>query len=162
MTALDNDELRLQRVQSNLTRLNLQANLLVGDAGSSDWYDGKPFDRILADVPCTASGIVRRHVDIKWLRREADIASFAAQQAKILPSLWQMLAKGGKLLYVTCSVFYEENQEQVDKFLQNNADATQLPFELPNHPSHSITHLGGQLIPSTAHDGFFYALLQKN
>jgi 16S rRNA (cytosine967-C5)-methyltransferase len=162
LTALDNDELRLQRVQSNLTRLNLQANLLVGDAGSPDWYDGKPFDRILADVPCTASGIVRRHVDIKWLRREADIASFAAQQAKILPALWQMLAKGGKLLYVTCSVFYEENQGQVDKFLQNNADATQLPFELPNHPTTSITHINGQLIPSTAHDGFFYALLQKN
>jgi 16S rRNA (cytosine967-C5)-methyltransferase len=162
MTALDNDELRLQRVQSNLTRLNLQANLLVGDAGSSDWYDGKPFDRILADVPCTASGIVRRHVDIKWLRREADIASFAVQQAKILPGLWRMLAKGGKLLYVTCSVFYEENQGQVDKFLQSNADATQLPFELPNHPTHSITHINGQLIPSAAHDGFFYALLQKN
>ncbi|HSI38312.1 MAG TPA: 16S rRNA (cytosine(967)-C(5))-methyltransferase RsmB [Methylotenera sp.] len=163
MTALDNDELRLQRVQSNLTRLNLQANLLVGDASSSDWYDGKPFDRILADVPCTASGIVRRHVDIKWLRREADIASFVAQQAKILPSLWQMLAKGGKLLYVTCSVFYEENQGQVDKFLQQNTDATQIPFELPsNHLSQSITHMNGQLIPSTAHDGFFYALLQKN
>ncbi|HSH54216.1 MAG TPA: 16S rRNA (cytosine(967)-C(5))-methyltransferase RsmB [Methylotenera sp.] len=163
MTALDNDELRLQRVQSNLTRLSLQANLLVGDASSSDWYDGKPFDRILADVPCTASGIVRRHVDIKWLRREVDIASFVAQQAKILPSLWQMLAKGGKLLYVTCSVFYEENQGQVDKFLQQNTDATQIPFELPsNHLSQSITHMNGQLVPSTAHDGFFYALLQKN
>lgn len=162
LTALDNDELRLERVQSNLTRLNLQANLLVGDASSSDWHDGKPFDRILADVPCTASGIVRRHVDIKWLRREADIASFVAQQAKIFPSLWQMLAKGGKLLYVTCSVFYEENQGQVDKFLQNNADATQLPLELPNHPTGSITHINGQLIPSTAHDGFFYALLQKH
>jgi 16S rRNA (cytosine967-C5)-methyltransferase len=102
-------------------------------------------------------------VDIKWLRREADIASFAAQQAKILPSLWQMLAKGGKLLYVTCSVFNEENQAQVDKFLLNNTDATQLPFELPaNHPQASITQLKGQLIPSTAHDGFYYALLQKN
>ncbi|MEO6118218.1 MAG: 16S rRNA (cytosine(967)-C(5))-methyltransferase RsmB, partial [Methylotenera sp.] len=111
------------------------------------------------------------HVDIKWLRREADVASFVAQQAKILPSLWQMLAKGGKLLYVTCSVFYEENQGQVDKFLKNNPDATQLPFVLPEndvytnqadtaHPS--VTHINGQLIPSTAHDGFFYALLQKN
>ncbi|MGZ8257588.1 MAG: 16S rRNA (cytosine(967)-C(5))-methyltransferase RsmB [Methylotenera sp.] len=163
MTSLDSDEARLQRVQSNLDRLNLHASLVVGDAASTSWWDGKYFERILADVPCTASGIVRRHVDIKWLRREADIASFAAQQAKILPSLWQMLAKGGKLLYVTCSVFHEENQGQIDKFLQNNADATQLPFEMPaNHPQTSITQINGQLIPSAAHDGFFYALLQKN
>ncbi len=163
LTSLDSDEARLQRVQSNLDRLALSANLVVGDASSASWWDGQSFDRILADVPCTASGIVRRHVDIKWLRREADIASFAAQQAKILPSLWQMLAKGGKLLYVTCSVFNEENQAQVDNFLLNNTDATQLPFELPaNHPQASITQLKGQLIPSTAHDGFYYALLQKN
>ena len=163
LTSLDSDEARLQRVQSNLDRLVLKTNLVVGDASSTSWWDGKSFDRILADVPCTASGIVRRHVDIKWLRRDADVASFAAQQAKILPNLWQMLAKGGKLLYVTCSVFNEENQGQVDKFLQNNADATQLPFELPiNHHHASITQLNGQLIPSTAHDGFFYALLQKN
>lgn len=163
LTSLDSDEARLERVQSNLDRLALSANLVVGDASSASWWDGQSFDRILADVPCTASGIVRRHVDIKWLRREADIASFAAQQAKILPSLWQMLAKGGKLLYVTCSVFNEENQAQVDKFLLNNTDATQLPFELPaNHPQASITQLKGQLIPSTAHDGFYYALLQKN
>ena len=163
LTSLDSDEARLQRVQSTLDRLALSANLVVGDASSASWWDGQSFDRILADVPCTASGIVRRHVDIKWLRREADIASFAAQQAKILPSLWQMLAKGGKLLYVTCSVFNEENQAQVDNFLLNNTDATQLPFELPaNHPQASITQLKGQLIPSTAHDGFYYALLQKN
>ncbi len=163
LTSLDSDEARLQRVQSNLDRLALSANLVVGDASSASWWDGQSFDRILADVPCTASGIVRRHVDIKWLRREADIASFAAQQAKILPSLWQMLAKGGKLLYVTCSVFNEENQAQVDNFLLNNTDATQLPFELPeNHPQASIMQLKGQLIPSTAHDGFYYALLQKN
>ena len=111
LTALDSDEVRLQRVQSNLDRLKLTANLMVGDASSANWWDHQPFDRILADVPCTASGIVRRHVDIKWLRREADVASFVAQQAKILANLWQMLAKGGKLLYVTCSVFNEENQE---------------------------------------------------
>lgn len=163
MTALDNDEQRLQRVQSNLDRLHLKANLLVGDAAASSWWDGQAFDRILADVPCSASGIVRRHVDIKWLRREADIASFTAQQAKILPNLWHMLAKGGKLLYVTCSVFHEENQGQVDKFLQNNADAVQLPFTLPQVQSHTeITQMNGQLVPSNAHDGFFYALLQKN
>jgi 16S rRNA (cytosine967-C5)-methyltransferase len=163
LTSLDSDEERLLRVQSNLDRLELQASLVVGDASSTSWWDGVSFDRILADVPCTASGIVRRHVDIKWLRREADVASFAVQQAKILPNLWQMLAKGGKLLYVTCSVFNEENQGQVDNFLQNNADATQLPFELPvSHIQASITQLNGQLIPSNAHDGFFYALLQKS
>ena len=168
MTSLDSDKTRLQRVQSNLDRLDLQANLLVGDASSTSWWNGEPFDRILADVPCTASGIVRRHVDIKWLRREADVASFVAQQAKILPSLWQMLAKGGKLLYVTCSVFYEENQGQVDKFLQNNSDAIQLPFQLladelmVTQLQPNVTHINGQLIPSIAHDGFFYALLQKN
>ncbi|MEY3742969.1 MAG: hypothetical protein RLZZ541_24, partial [Pseudomonadota bacterium] len=128
LTALDTDEVRLLRVQSNLDRLELQASLVAGDASSSSWWDGVTFDGILADVPCTASGIVRRHVDIKWLRREADVASFVAQQAKILPNLWQMLAKGGKLLYVTCSVFNEENQGQVDNFLKNNADATQLPY----------------------------------
>ena len=168
LTALDSDETRLQRVQSNLSRIKLQANLLVGDASMTDWWsDAKTpphlFDRILADVPCSASGIVRRHVDIKWLRREADIASFTRQQAKILANLWQMLAKGGKLLYVTCSVFNEENQGQVDRFLKNNADATQLPFVLPEtYASAEITQINGQLIPTNAHDGFFYALLQKN
>ena len=161
LTAMDSDEERLQRVQNNLSRLQFSANLVVGDASRTDWYDGQAFDRILADVPCTASGIVRRHVDIKWLRREADVASFAAQQAKILPNLWQLLAKGGKLLYVTCSVFSEENQAQVDQFLQHHPNARQLT--LPSQPlSQSITQVHGQLIPSTAHDGFFYALLQKN
>lgn len=163
MTALDSDETRLQRVQSNLDRLNLKAALLVGDAAATDWYDGKPFDRILADVPCTASGIVRRHVDIKWLRRESDVASFVAQQAKILPNLWQMLAQGGQLLYVTCSVFDEENQRQIDQFLKNHTDASQLSLDTAlNNPQANITHINGQLIPSNAHDGFFYALLQKN
>jgi len=168
LTALDSDEGRLQRVQSNLDRLKLQANLLVGDASTTDWWNDSVtapelFDRILADVPCSASGIVRRHVDIKWLRREADIPSFARQQAEILANLWQMLAKGGKLLYVTCSVFNEENQGQVDKFLQKNADATQLPFALPEgYSTAEVTQINGQLVPSNAHDGFFYALLQKN
>lgn len=163
MTALDSDAVRLQRVESNLARLNLKANLRVGDAGATDWHDGVPFDRILADVPCTASGIVRRHVDIKWLRRESDIASFTAQQAKILPNLWQMLAKGGKLLYVTCSVFKEENQSQIDRFLQLHPDATQIAIcDLLDSEHQNITHMQGQLIPNNSHDGFFYALLQKN
>lgn len=163
LTAMDSDPSRLLRVQSNLDRLQLQAKVMVGDAAASDWWDGVKFDRILADVPCTASGIVRRHVDIKWLRREADVASFVAQQAKILPNLWQMLAKGGKLLYVSCSIFNEENQGQVDKFLQNNADAKQLAFDVSaNSGADNLTQFNGQLIPTAAHDGFFYALLQKN
>jgi 16S rRNA (cytosine967-C5)-methyltransferase len=154
MVALDHDAVRLQRVQSNLDRLQLNASLLVGDAANTEnWWNGQSFDRILADVPCTASGIVRRHVDIKWLRREVDVQAFAAQQALILSSLWQLLAKDGKLLYATCSIFHEENQRQIDRFLEQHKDATQLEL---THPQN------GQLIPCAQHDGFFYALLQKD
>ncbi|MEZ0317460.1 MAG: 16S rRNA (cytosine(967)-C(5))-methyltransferase RsmB, partial [Methylophilaceae bacterium] len=119
------------------------------------------FDRILADVPCTASGIVRRHVDIKWLRREADIASFAKQQAAILPGMWRLLAKGGKLLYVTCSIFHEENQRQIERFLGEQTDAEQLPLSI-SQPGLQLANIqDGQLLPCAQHDGFFYALLQK-
>ncbi len=159
LTALDNDASRLNRVESNLNRLGLSANLVLGDAAT--YKTDKLFDRILADVPCTASGIVRRHVDIKWLRRETDIVKFCAQQAAILANLWQLLAKGGKLLYVTCSIFNEENQQQIDHFLQNNSDATQLPHLLTNELDKNIQHQHGQLIPNANHDGLFYALLQK-
>jgi 16S rRNA (cytosine967-C5)-methyltransferase len=154
MVAVDSATQRLDRTRSNLDRLGLSATLLSGDSAQpSDWWDGKPFDRILADVPCTASGIVRRHVDIKWLRRETDISSFVLQQAAILRGLWQTLANGGKLLYVTCSVFPEENQQQIDAFLQEQKDARQLP----------LAGLGsGQLLPCEEHDGFFYALLEKH
>jgi 16S rRNA (cytosine967-C5)-methyltransferase len=162
MLALDSDEQRLLLTRSNLDRLNLAADLSAGDAAdASSWWDGAPFDRILADVPCTASGIVRRHVDIKWLRREADVASFTAQQAAILHSLWQLLAKGGKLLYVTCSIFHEENQRQIEKFLARQADAAQLPLDTLKD-SGLITQQQGQLQPCAEHDGFYYALLQKN
>ncbi len=160
LTALDNDETRLARVQSNLSRLNLSANLQVGDA--SIWQADKQFDRILADVPCSASGIVRRHVDIKWLRREVDIVSFAQQQSAILLNLWQLLAKGGKLLYVTCSIFNEENQQQIDAFLQKRQDAQQLAIDFGALEQQSLLNLNGQLIPCQQHDGLFYALLQKN
>lgn len=173
MTALDHDEIRLKRVAENLSRLDLSANLKQGDASKTDWWDGKLFDRILADVPCTASGVVRRHVDIKWLRREADIASFSQQQALILSSLWQMLAKGGKLLYVTCSIFHEENQAQIDNFLKNNADAERVQLNLvlqtESEPLVNLQQVSlqkekmedRQLLPCKQHDGFFYALLQK-
>jgi len=159
LTALDSDAKRLQRVESNLLRLGLQADCQVGDAGT--WKTEKLFDRVLADVPCTASGIVRRHVDIKWLRRESDIVSFTQQQALILSNLWHLLSKGGKLLYVTCSIFEEENQLQVENFLKSNKDAMQLPLDLTDNRFKSLDVQHGQLTPSNTHDGFFYALLQK-
>ncbi|MCB5190209.1 16S rRNA (cytosine(967)-C(5))-methyltransferase RsmB [Methylobacillus arboreus] len=157
MTAMDNDASRLQRVQQNLDRLGLQAALVQGDASAPDaWWDGISYDRILADVPCTASGIVRRHVDIKWLRREQDVMTFAKQQQVILQGLWRLLAKGGKLLYVTCSVFHEENRQQIEQFLHVQSDARLLPLKHTALQSNQ-----GQLLPGTEHDGFFYALLQK-
>lgn len=163
LTALDNDQSRLARVASNLTRLSLHANLKLGNASNTQgWYNGQVYDRILADVPCSASGIVRRHVDIKWLRRETDIVSFSQQQSAILMNLWQLLAKGGKLLYVTCSVFDEENQQQINRFLAANADATQLPIELSASQSQLLSMEHGQLIPNDLHDGLFYAVLQKS
>lgn len=154
LTALDSEPERLTRTGDNLRRLGLHAELACGDAAEpQSWWDGEPFDRILADVPCSASGIVRRHADIKWLRREEDIAGFCRQQARILHSLWRMLRKDGKLLYATCSVFAEENQRQIDTFLQQHADARQLA--LPQG-------LEGQLLPCADHDGFFYAILHKS
>ncbi|MGD9786466.1 MAG: 16S rRNA (cytosine(967)-C(5))-methyltransferase RsmB [Sulfuricellaceae bacterium] len=155
MLALDNDGERLERVRENLDRLGLRAELKVGDAARPEqWWDGRPFDRILADVPCSASGVVRRHPDIKWLRREEDIAAFAAGQAAILSALWRTLASGGKLLYATCSVFAEENQRQVAAFLQRQPDARLLPLD-------DSALDDGQLLPNDRHDGFYYALLGK-
>jgi 16S rRNA (cytosine967-C5)-methyltransferase len=155
LTAVDHDGKRLQKVEQNLCRLGLKAKCLVGDAAEPQkWWDGKPFQRILADVPCSASGVVRRHPDIKWLRRESDIAQFAAQQAVILDALWRCLDQGGKLLYVTCSVFAEENSRQVAAFLQRHADAELLP--LPGRAEQDL-----QLLPDQEHDGFYYALLAK-
>ncbi len=152
--ALDVDEARLDRVKQNLARLGLSAQLECGDAANSEgWWSGRPFDRILADVPCSASGVVRRNPDIKWLRRPNDIAKFAKQQSAIMDALWQMLAPGGKFLYATCSIFPEENLQQVESFIGRHEDATRLP--LPPELG------GGQLLPDENHDGFFYALLQR-
>lgn len=152
MVALDKDEKRLQRVAENLQRLELSATLLSGDAAQpNDWWDGKRFDRILADVPCSATGVVRRHPDIKWLRRKKDLTSFAAQQSDILQALWPLLAQGGWLLYATCSVFKQENQDVIDRFLVQYPEARLLPTDLP----------AGRLLTTDLNDGFFYALLQK-
>ena len=154
LTALDVDATRLARVRENLDRLRLTATLIEGDAAKPEgWWDGRPFDRILADVPCSASGVVRRNPDIKWLRRPEDIAQFAAQQAVMLDALWRLLAPGGTLLYATCSIFDEENDGQVRAFLVRHPDAIRctLPEPFPD----------GSLLPDAEHDGFFYALLRK-
>ena len=161
LLSLDVEASRLQRVHENLQRLDLQASVVAGNAAQSDWFDGKLFDRILADVPCSASGIVRRHVDMKWLRRPQDLATFAQTQQQILSNLWHMLAKGGKLLYVTCSVFQQENEMQIQQFLTSHTDAARLPvlFDADLLPCERM--VSGQLLPTLAHDGLFYALLQK-
>jgi 16S rRNA (cytosine967-C5)-methyltransferase len=156
LTLLDNDAVRLARVQQNLTRLDMTVDRLVcGDASNpGEWWDGQLFDRILADVPCSASGVVCRHPDIKWLRRESDLAKFATNQQAILNALWKILSKNGKLLYVTCSLFAEENAMQIEKFLIHHPDALPLPLS-------ETAMVDGQLLPDTQHDGFFYTLLQK-
>ena len=153
LVALDADGDRLQKVAQNLQRLGLTATLLQGDAAEpAGWWDGRPFERILADVPCSASGVVRRHPDIKWLRRYSDVANFATMQARIIDSLWPLLAPGGKLLYATCSIFPQENRLQTDAFVQRHPDAERLPLPGPQH---------GIWLPDSEHDGFYYALFRK-
>jgi 16S rRNA (cytosine967-C5)-methyltransferase len=160
LTALDNDAARLERMRANLGRLGLAARVVCGDVcDPSSWWDGRPFDRILADVPCSASGVVRRHPDIKWLRRHADIEQFALVQRRMLDALWQLLARGGKLLYATCSVFHEENHLQVAQFLKRHRDAQ---HQILPEAEFNQQQPAGQMLPDERHDGFFYALLQKN
>lgn len=156
LTVLDNDQQRLDRVSENFKRLGIEPfRQVCGDAVlPSSWWDGKPFDRILADVPCSASGVVSRHPDIKWLRRIADFPTFANIQKNILDALWPLLKSDGKMLYVTCSVFAEENCQQVKKFLDKHSDARLLPI------AHEEIN-NGQLIPNLFHDGFYYALFYK-
>ncbi len=155
LLALDKDEQRLGRVRENLQRLRLNAQVVCGDAAApKEWWDGKLFQRILADVPCSASGVVRRHPDIKWLRKPEDIERFALQQAQIMEELWPLLARDGKLLYATCSVFARENQQVIAAFLAQHNDATRIALSVPGMTD-------GQLLPDEEHDGFFYALLHK-
>lgn len=155
LTALDADARRLERVNENLSRLKLNATLVHGDAANpGEWWDGQLFDRILADVPCSASGVVKRHPDIKWLRRAQDIEGFSKQQRAILEALWPLLKRGGKLLYATCSVFSQENREIVEAFLADTQDARAFPLAAPEMNQ-------GQFLPTAYHDGFYYALLSK-
>ena len=156
VSALDNVPERVVRLRQNLDRLGLNADVRCADASRVDeWWDGRPFDRVLADIPCTASGVVRRHPDIKWLRRDADVARLAAQAANLLDALWRVVAPGGKLLMVTCSVFQEENRTQIDDFVGRHTDARIEP--LPGKVGSDL-----QLLPDESHDGFYYALLQRS
>ena len=155
LLALELEESRTQRVRDNLTRLGLKAEVRTADCRNSDeWWDNQAFDRILADVPCSASGVARRHPDIKWLRREDDIAAFATVQAEILEALWQVLAPGGKMLYLTCSVFAEENGKQVARFAARHKDCRRA--RLPDGTFER------QWLPTAQHDGFYFALLEKS
>ena len=153
LTALDIDAARCADVTRNLARLGLSADVRTADCSAPEtWWDGAAFDRILADVPCSASGVARRHPDIKWLRRATDIAAFAARQARILGALWRTLAPGGKLLYVSCSVFPEENGAVIDAFIARTPVARRAPL---------ADGAPAQLLPGPEHDGFFFALLEK-
>jgi 16S rRNA (cytosine967-C5)-methyltransferase len=166
LTALDTDAARLERVRDNVERLGLDGphvRVVHADAARPEgWWDGAMFDRILVDAPCTASGVVRRHPDGKWLRKPSDLAGFAVQQRALLDGLWPTLARGGKLLYATCSVFREENETRITEFIARAPDALRESISL----AADIAHSGGQLLPSPKgtghnHDGFFYALLRK-
>jgi 16S rRNA (cytosine967-C5)-methyltransferase len=165
LLALDSDPLRLARVQENLNRLQLQAELKAGDGRfPKGWWDGRPFDAILLDAPCTASGIVRRHPDVRWLRRADDITALARIQAELLDALWPLLAPGGRLLYATCSIFPAEGRQQIDAFLQRlPPGAARLDPVSPGHllplPDNGLAQPQGRA--SMLQDGFFYALLHK-
>ena len=162
VTALDIDALRCERITQNLERLGLAARVIAADAAEpAGWWDGALFDAILLDAPCTASGIVRRHPDVRWLRREGDIAQLASIQARLLKTLWPLLKPGGRLLYCTCSVFRQEGSDQIKAFVANNTDAIVRPS-----PGHLMPHsrAEGESVPDNQggdHDGFFYALLEK-
>ena len=165
LLAIDRDPARLKRVDETLVRLGLRATTLAADAAEPHaWWDGRPFDAILLDAPCTASGVVRRHPDVRWLRRPGDIAALAATQARLLDALWPLLAPGGGLLYATCSVFVAEGQAQIDAFLQRQSGAT-LAVSPPS-PGHLLPLADNRNAPlppgaSAAADGFFLALIHK-
>ncbi len=162
LVALDQDQSRLDLIVQNLKRTGLSAQLVCGDAGSpEDWFDGQLFDRILADVPCSASGVIRRHPDIKILRRRSDIDKLVDLQRKILTALWSLLKPEGVLVYSTCSIFKDENERQIDWFVQNHENAKVIG---PKSVQWGDQRPGGlQLLPGSHNmDGFFYACLRKS
>ena len=160
--ALDVDPVRCERIQQNLDRLKVKAQIIAADAAhTADWWDRQSFDGILLDAPCTASGIGRRHPDVRWLRRETDVAQLANIQAKLLKALWPLVKPGGRLLYCTCSVFKAEGETQIQTFVQHNTDALILPS--PGHLTPSSATSDASLRDNVMgeHDGFYYALLEK-
>ena len=163
VTALDIDATRCKRITQNLLRLKLKADIRVGDAGKPDlWWNGELYDGILLDAPCTASGIVRRHPDVRWLRRPSDIAQLASLQAHLLETLWHLLKPGGRLVYCTCSVFRQEGDAQIQLFVAHNKDAHLRPS-----PGHLLpqSSAASPVFPDNLlreHDGFYYAILEKH
>ena len=159
LLALDSDPSRLRRVGENLRRLGLAAECAAGDAARpEDWWDGRAFQRVLLDAPCSGTGVIRRHPDIKWLRRPDDLDGLVRQQTALLEGLWPTLAPGGKLVYCTCSVLAVENEAVLQRFLEAHADAAPsrvaVPAALPRGA-------GVQILPDPTRDGFFYACLVK-
>jgi 16S rRNA (cytosine967-C5)-methyltransferase len=159
LIAIDQSEKRLKRVQENLTRLNLSATCITSDASAvHDWWDGQLFDRILVDAPCTASGVIRRHPDIKLLRKSSDLEDISRIQTKILGALWPLLKQDGRLIYTTCSIFPQENTKMVQNFLSHHSDAEEVPIEAIGIPC----PVGRQILPGVSGmDGFYYARLRK-
>jgi 16S rRNA (cytosine967-C5)-methyltransferase len=162
VVALEIDVERSQRIHDNLQRLGLQATVKVADAAHpAQWWDGQAFDAILLDAPCSASGIVRRHPDVRWLRREQDIDQLAQIQRELLQTLWPLLKTDGRLLYCTCSVFKAEGEDQVKAFVGRNTDVQRLPAVGHLIPQNSQLASGVEDNLSGDHDGFYYALFQK-
>ena len=160
LVAVDIDKLRLQRVSDNFQRLKLSAKLIVGDASKpEDWWDGQLFDRILLDVPCSALGVIRRHPDIKLLRRAEDINTLQVLQKRIMTAVWSLLAPGGIMLYATCSILKQENEQQIEAFLATNTNAIEVPI---NADWGLVRRYGRQILTGeSAMDGFYYALIRK-
>jgi len=160
LVAIDREKLRIEKTGENLARLGLTATLLQADAADiATWWDGNAFDRILLDAPCSATGVIRRHPDIKLLRQESDLVNLVAAQAQLLDALWPCLAEGGLLLYATCSILPRENEEQIDRFCREHPDAAELEVKITAGEQRPR---GRQLLPRRdSHDGFYYALLRK-
>ena len=159
LVAVDVSRLRLDKVKQNLDRLGDagRVKLVCADARTTQWWDGRPFDRILLDAPCSATGVIRRHPDIKLLRREEDVSTLAGLQLEILEAVWPLLAQGGVLLYATCSILPEENEKQIQGFAALHRDARVLPIEADWG---TATGIGRQILPGKM-DGFYYARLEK-
>jgi 16S rRNA (cytosine967-C5)-methyltransferase len=159
LVAVDIEPARLARIEANLARAGLRATVVAGDAAQPGWWDGTGFDRILVDAPCSATGVIRRHPDIKWLRQPGDIANLARQQARILDAAWPLLNRAGKLLYATCSILREENDAQIAAFLQRHPDAREEPVDAGW--GRAMPHGRQILTGADGMDGFYYARLVK-